>query len=291
MEQSESIIARYPRATKLRGKKVVIKFGGSSIEASGELERFARDMALLVSVGVKPIIVHGGGPEITEEMRRRQLPVKKVLGLRITDDATLEVAKSVLARINDQIVRALEKAGLKTIGLAGTECNSIVCRKMPPKRGKDENGIDIEVDLGWVGDPVRADPKTINLLVMSGFVPVIYPICGDEDGQIMNVNADTAACFVAKAVKAEDFVLVTDVPGLMRVFGDPSTVIPEIKVSEFQTLVSEGIVKEGMIPKLEACVVAVRDGVKTAHMIDGKNPDAIIGQLLTGRNYGTRIVP
>jgi acetylglutamate kinase len=291
MEQSESIIARYPRVTKLRGKKVVIKFGGSSIEASGELERFARDMALLVSVGVKPIIVHGGGPEITEEMRRRHLPVKKVLGLRITDDATLEVAKSVLARINDQIVRALEKVGLKAIGLAGTECNSIVCRKMPPKRGKDENGIDIEVDLGWVGDPVRADPKTINLLVMSGFVPVIYPICGDEDGQIMNVNADTAACFVAKAVKAEDFVLVTDVPGLMRVFGDPSTVIPEIKVSEFQTLVSEGIVKEGMIPKLEACVVAVRDGVKTAHMIDGKNPDAIIGQLLTGRNYGTRIVP
>ena len=128
-------------------------------------------------------------------------------------------------------------------------------------------------------------------LVRRGFIPVIYPICGDEDGQLMNVNADTAACYVAKAVQAEDFVLVTDVPGLMRVFGDPSSVIAEIKVAEFQTLVSEGVVKDGMIPKLEACVIAVRDGVRTAHMIDGKNPDAIIGQLLTEKNYGTRIVP
>jgi acetylglutamate kinase len=291
MERMERLMTRYPRASKLKGKKVVIKFGGSSIENPAELERFAKDMELLVRLGIRPVLVHGGGPEITEEMKRRDLPVKKVLGLRITDDVTLEVAKGVLSRINDKVVRALQTAGLSAIGLAGTECNTILCKKMPPIKGKDENGKNIEVDLGWVGEPMRSDPRTMDHLVRRGFIPVIYPICGDEDGQLMNVNADTAACYVAKAVQAEDFVLVTDVPGLMRVFGDPSSVIPEIKVAEFQTLVSEGVVKDGMIPKLEACVIAVRDGVRTAHMIDGKNPDAIIGQLLTEKNYGTRIVP
>lgn len=291
MQSKVGMLARYPRASQLRGKKVVIKFGGSSIENPAELERFAKDMAILVSLGISPVLVHGGGPEITEEMKRRDLPVKKVLGLRITDDVTLGVAKGVLSRINDKVVRALQAAGLSAIGLAGTECNTILCKKMPNIKGKDELGKDIEVDLGWVGEPVRSDPRTMDHLVSRGFIPVVYPICGDEEGRLMNVNADTAACFVAKAVRAEDFLLVTDVPGLMRVFGDPSSVIPEIKVADFQTLVSEGVVKDGMIPKLEACVIAVRDGVGTAHMIDGKNQEAIIGQLLTGKNYGTRIVP
>jgi acetylglutamate kinase len=279
----------YARAETLKGKKVVIKFGGSSIDDKN-LKSFGKDIALLVSLGVKPVIVHGGGPEITEEMKRRNLPVKKVLGLRITDDDTLEVAKSVLARINDQIVKALEAAGLRSIGLAGTECNTLVCRKMQPVKGKDDKGNEIEVDLGWVGEPIRAEPKTLDLLSIRGFVPVVYPICGDENGQLLNVNADTAAAHLAKAIKAEEFVLVTDVPGLMRVFGDPSTVIDQIHVDDFGSLVSEGVVKDGMIPKLEACILAVRGGVRAAHMIDGKDRDAIIGQLLTEKNYGTRII-
>jgi acetylglutamate kinase len=290
MVEESSIAERYPRAARLRGKNVVIKFGGSSIDDES-LGCFARDIALLVSLGIKPVIVHGGGPEITEEMKRRGLPVKKVLGLRITDDSTLEVAKSVLAQINDKMVKALEHAGLKAIGLAGTECNTLLCRRMPPVRGKDASGQEIEVDLGWVGDPIKADPKTLDLLTSSGFVPVVYPICGDVDGQLMNVNADTAASYLARSLKAEDFVLVTDVPGLMRVFGDPSTVVAEVHVNDFDHLVQSGVVKDGMIPKLEACIHAVKDGVMVAHMIDGKDREAIIGQLLTGKNYGTRIIP
>jgi acetylglutamate kinase len=281
---------KYPRAKGLSGRQVVIKFGGSSIDEAS-LKRFATDVGHLVDVGIMPVIVHGGGPEITEEMKRRGLPVRKVLGLRITDDATLEVAKGVLGRINDQIVRALQSGGIKAIGLAGTECNTVICNKMAPVRGKDEKGGDIEADLGWVGEPTIVDPKLLLNLSRRGFVPVMYTICADAAGNLMNVNADTAAAYVAMGVKAADLVLVTDVPGLMRVFGDPSSVIPEIKAGEFGTLVQDGVVKDGMIPKLEACVKAVQGGVGTAHMIDGKDPDAIIGQLLVGKNHGTRIIP
>ncbi|HSV42236.1 MAG TPA: acetylglutamate kinase [Methanomassiliicoccales archaeon] len=280
----------YPKAAGLKGKKVVIKFGGSSIEATDELDRFCRDVALLVRLGINPVIVHGGGPEITAEMKRRDIPVRKVLGLRITDDNTLEVAKSTLTRINDQIVRSLNRAGLRSIGIAGSECNTLLSKKMAPIAGKDDKGAPIEADLGWVGEVVRTDPKMIDILVSKGFVPVIYPIGADERGQLLNINADTAAAHIAQAVKAEEFVLVTDVPGLMRVFGDPSTVIPEVRIDDFAGLVEAGVVKDGMIPKLEACVMSVRNGVKVAHMVDGKDPEAILGQLLTPRNFGTRII-
>ncbi|MCE5296204.1 MAG: acetylglutamate kinase [Euryarchaeota archaeon] len=279
----------HPRSASLKGKNVVIKFGGSSIDPEG-LERFGADIALLVSLGIRPIVVHGGGPEISEEMNRRGLPVKKVMGLRITDDGTLEVAKGVLARINDQLVRAIQAKGVSSMGMSGAECSTIVCRKMPPMVGKDGEGKDISADLGWVGDIVKVDPKAISTMVGKNIVPVIYPICSDESGQFMNVNADTAAARVAMAVKAEELVLVTDVPGLMKVFGDPSTVISQIRTEEFEGLVRDGVVKEGMIPKLEACVMAVRDGVRAAHMIDGKDRDAIKAQLLTNTNRGTKII-
>lgn len=271
-------------------KMVVIKFGGSSIDDSS-LMRFSQDVSKLIAAGMQVVIVHGGGPEISEEMKRRGLPVRKVFGLRFTDDATLEVAKGVLARINDQMVRALQAAGIRSVGLAGTECNTVLCEKMAPVKGKDDKGAPMEADLGWVGEPRTVDPKLLLNLTSRSFVPVIYTICADAVGNLMNVNADTVAAHVAKAIKATDLVLVTDVPGLMRVFGEPSSVIPVIHTDQFEALVNEGVVKEGMIPKLEACILAVKGGVGTAHMIDGKDQAAIIGQLLRGENHGTRIVP
>ncbi|QLH75461.1 MAG: acetylglutamate kinase [Methanomassiliicoccales archaeon] len=283
-----STIEGFPRAPSLRGKFVVIKFGGSSIDSAG-LERFGNDIRLLVGLGISPVIVHGGGPEITDEMKRRNLPVKKVMGLRITDDSTLEVAKGVLSRINGEIVRSMQAKGISSMGMAGSECNTIICRKMPPVKIKDENGQEMLADLGWVGEVDHVDPKAILVLAKRSTVPVIYPICADMDGHFMNVNADTAAAHIAIALKAEELVLVTDVPGLMRVFGDPSSVIGNVRESEFEDLVKDGVVKEGMIPKLEACVMAIRSGVSAANMIDGKDPEALIGQLLIGRNHGTRI--
>ena len=279
----------YPRAKELRSRIVVIKFGGSSIGGTNDQERFSRDIALLVSLGVKPVIVHGGGPEITDEMKKIGLPVRKVLGLRVTDDNTLMVAKTVLGRINDSLVTSICSAGVKAMGLAGSECGTIMCRKMDPVKGV-ENGNEVMADLGHVGEVVSVDPSTIQWMVGLGFVPVIYSICADNDGHLYNVNADTAAAHVAKAVKAAEFILVTDVPGLMREFGNLDSVIREIRTEEVAKLVADGIVKEGMIPKLEACCLAVTDG-GVANIICGKDPEAIVAQLLIGENRGTRIKP
>jgi acetylglutamate kinase len=279
----------YPRAKELRGKTVVIKFGGSSIGGANDQGRFSRDIALLVSIGVRPVIVHGGGPEITEEMKRIGLPVRKVLGLRVTDDNTLMVAKTVLGRINDSLVSSIRSAGVKSMGLAGSECGTIMCRKMDPVAGV-ENGAEVIADLGHVGEVVSVDPRPIEWLAGLGFVPVIYSICADQEGHLYNVNADTAAAYVAQAVKAAEFILVTDVPGLMREFGNLDSVIREIRTEEVAKLVADGVVKEGMIPKLEACCLAVSEG-GAANIICGKDPEAIVAQLLIGENRGTRIKP
>jgi acetylglutamate kinase len=279
----------YPRGEELRGKIVVIKFGGSSIGGTNDQDRFSRDIALLVSIGIRPIIVHGGGPEITEEMKRNGLPVRKVLGLRVTDDNTLMVAKTVLGRINDSLVTSIRAAGVKAIGLAGSECGTIICRKMEPVKGV-ENGAEVIADLGHVGDVIAVDPSSMEWLVGMGFVPVIYSICADRNGHLYNVNADTAAAHVAKAMNAAEFILVTDVPGLMREFGNLDSVIRDIRTGEVAQLVDYGIVKEGMIPKLEACCLAVSNG-GTANIISGKDAEAIVAQLLFGENRGTRIKP
>jgi acetylglutamate kinase len=242
-----------------------------------------------VSLGVKPVIIHGGGPEITEEMKKNGLPVRKVLGLRVTDDNTLMVAKTVLGRINDLLVSSIRSTGVKAIGLAGSECGTIMCRKMDPVKGV-ENGNEVVADLGHVGEVVSVDPSSIEWLVGLGFVPVIYSICADDVGHLYNVNADTAAAHIAKAVKAAEFILVTDVPGLMREFGNLDSVIREIRTTEVAKLVADGIVREGMIPKLEACCLAVTNG-GAANIICGKDPEAIVAQLLIGENRGTRIKP
>lgn len=266
--------------------KVVVKFGGSSIGGMDQIDVFAAEIAELVRRGVTPVILHGGGPEITEEMKRCGLPVKKVAGLRITDDSTLLIAKSVLSRINDRVVVSLRKAGLKAIGLAGSEGNTLLARRMPPV---SVDGGPETVDLGFVGEVEEVDPRMINTLCSLGFVPVVYSICGDAEGRLMNVNADTAAAALAAGIKATDMVLVTEVPGVLRVFEDMSSTIPEIREADLGPLTSSGILKDGMIPKVEACFLALRGGVGTAHIICGTTPDAIVEQLFSGRNLGTRL--
>lgn len=266
--------------------KVVVKFGGSSIGGMDQIDVFAAEIAELVRRGVTPVILHGGGPEITEEMKRCGLPVKKVAGLRITDDSTLLIAKSVLSRINDRVVVSLRKAGLKAIGLAGSEGNTLLARKMPPVFVDDGPET---VDLGFVGEVEGVDPTMIDTLCSLGFVPVVYSICGDAEGRLMNVNADTAAAALAAGIKATDMVLVTEVPGVLRVFEDMSSTIPEIREADLGPLTSSGILKDGMIPKVEACFLALRGGVGTAHIICGTTPDVIVEQLFSGRNLGTRL--
>jgi acetylglutamate kinase len=275
--------------TTRNGGRVVIKFGGSSIAGGPDTARFAKDIAQLVLSGFKPVIVHGGGPEITAEMERRGLKATKVRGLRVTDMATLEVAKTVLARINDQLVTALQDEGLKAIGLAGSEAFTLQCHKMAPKTVRNDDGTTAEVDLGLVGEVIGVDARCLDLILAEDVIPVLYPIGCDGKGQLYNVNADTAAAKVATAVRAKEFVLVTDVPGIMRDIRDPSSVIKRVTLKDADALIHDGTVKEGMIPKLEACLTAVKGGVPEAHMINGKDHDSIIGQLLQGKSCGTTI--
>ncbi|MGD1060368.1 MAG: acetylglutamate kinase [Methanomassiliicoccales archaeon] len=269
---------------------VVIKIGGSSVAGEDDLRALAKEIRKIVAAGLSPVIVHGGGPEISEEMQRRGLPVKKVAGLRVTDAAALEVAIDVLSTINGKIVCALESAGVKAVGMMGAECDTIVCRKMPPVILNEDRGEEQAVDLGLVGEVIQVRPSRLRVLLRAGTVPVLFPICGSEPGSLMNVNADTAAAHIAKALKADQLLLVTDVPGLMMEMGNEQTVIPLLRSSDFDYLVRKGVVTGGMIPKVEACRTAVEGGVKVAHMIDGKSIGAIAAQLLTDVHSGTRMI-
>lgn len=274
--------------TPRQAGRVVIKFGGSSIGGMEQIDAFAKQIAEVRERGLTPVVLHGGGPEITEEMKRCGLPVKKVAGLRITDDATLQIAKSVLSRINDRVVVSLRNAGLKSIGVAGSEANTLLAKKMDPVKVDGPGGPE-GVDLGHVGEVVKVDPRLVNALCDRGFVPVVYSICADGSGMLMNVNADTAAAALAVGIGASDMVLVTEVPGVLRVFEDLGSTIPEIREPDLGPLTSSGILKDGMIPKVDACFIALRGGVGTAHIICGTSPNSIVDQLFSGRNLGTRL--
>jgi len=286
MADLETIVASFPRIWKLRGKKILIKFGGSAFNGNGDLERFSSDIALLVSLGLRPIVVHGGGPDITKEMERRGMEVRKVGGLRITDDQGLQVVKEVLSNINSTIVSSLRSSGIKATGLSGAEEGSITCRKLPPVKVY-EDGVEREIDLGHVGEVESIDPTFISLLCASGFVPVIYPICRDKEGREMNVNADTVAAHLAHVLGCEEMVMVTDVPGILRKSGDEDTLIGQVTLSDLDSLIGSGVVTGGMLPKVEACRLAITNGVKEAHMVSGKVPHSILDQLLKGTNCGT----
>ncbi|MFP4545252.1 MAG: acetylglutamate kinase [Methanomassiliicoccales archaeon] len=284
MMDVNTVAESYPRIYRLRGKRILIKFGGNSLNGDGDMQRISKDIALLVSLGLRPIVVHGGGPNISQEMEARGLEVRKVGGLRVTDDQGIEVVKDVLTGINEEIVSSLEAVGLKAIGISGAEGHSIVSSKLPPV---EENGE--RVDLGHVGQVERIDPSLISLLCASGFVPVVYPICQDEKGVEMNVNADTVAAHLAEAMGCEEMVMVTDVPGLMRENGKGDTLIPEVTLADLDGLVDQGVVSGGMVPKMEACRLAISKGVKAAHMVSGRTPNSILNQLLKGVNCGTTV--
>ena len=199
-----------------KGKRILVKFGGNALSGEGDLDRFGQDIAALVAAGFVPVLVHGGGPEISQEMERRGLRVNKIAGLRVTDDASLVVAEEVLHRINSLVVDALVRAGVRARGMAGATNGLILAVKMPPVLVQDKDGTEVLADLGHVGNISQVDPMKLNEVLASGAIPVIYPICADEAGRKLNVNADTVAAHVARAAGAEELVLVSDVPGILR---------------------------------------------------------------------------
>ncbi len=286
VKREQVLIEALPYIREFYDSIMVFKIGGSIMSDGEVLEDFIKDVVLLRYIGIHPVIVHGGGPEISEAMEKFGKKAEFVGGLRVTDKETLEIARMVLlGNINAELVNLIGKHGAKGIGLSGQDGMFLKAKKKAPVKiqGKDP------VDLGFVGEVESVDPEILMVMAGKGYIPVISPIAVDGEGNNLNVNADTAAGAVAIALRAKKFLSITDVEGVRMNPDDPASVISEFPASDFQRLVQDGVIKGGMIPKVEACVRVVEGGVDKAHIIDGRKHHAILLELLTNEGVGTMI--
>lgn len=268
-----------PYIQKFRGQTVVIKYGGHAMINEMLRAQVARDLVLMESVGINPVVVHGGGPEITALMNRMGMEAKFHQGQRVTDAETLEITEMVLAgKLCGEIVSRIHQAGGRAVGLSGKDANLIHARKM-----EDESGA----DMGFVGDVVSIDTGILDLLTKNEFIPVISPIGVGPDGQTYNINADFVAAEVAAALGARKLVLLTDVRGVLTDPKDESTLVSSIRRAEVDDYIRRGVIGGGMIPKVRACLRAIDGGVKMAHILDGRLPHSLMLELFTDAGIGT----
>jgi acetylglutamate kinase len=284
------LVEALPYIRKFYGTTVVIKYGGNAMIDEGLKESVIQDIVLLKFVGMNPVVVHGGGPMISDLMRRLGKEAQFVNGLRVTDGETVEIVEMVLAgAINKEIVSLINRHGGRAVGICGKDANLIVARKHLPRR-KSDSGDEVTVDIGFVGEVVGIDPGIIDTLISGGFIPVVAPIGVDETGQTYNINADTVAGEIAAALKAEKLILLTDVRGILADMKDDSSLIPTIREDEVEGLSANGVISGGMRPKVEACLTALKGGVAKTHIIDGRIPHSILLEIFTERGIGTEIV-
>ena len=274
-ERAHVIVSALPYIKEYTGKILVVKYGGNAMINDKLKDSVMRDIVLLSLIGVKVVLVHGGGPEITEMLNKMGKESKFVNGLRVTDKETAEVVQMVLAgKINKGLVGLLERKGGKAIGLSGLDGHMIKAKV------KDEA-------LGFVGEITDIDVTTVLDVLEKGYIPVISTVACDDDGNVYNINADTAAAKIAGALNAESLISMTDISGILRDKDDPSTLISEIKISEDPNLIEDGIINGGMIPKVECCTNAIKWGVKKVFIIDGRVPHSILIETLTDEGIGT----
>ncbi len=248
-----------------------------------------QDVVLLRFVGIHPIIVHGGGPEISEKMKRMGKESQFVGGLRVTDDETLEIARMVLVgNINTEIVALIGKHGAKGIGLSGKDGKMIIAKKKPFQKVMIED-VEHEVDLGWVGDTEIINPELLNILIKEDYIPVISPIAMDINGKELNINADTVAGDIAAALQAKKLILMTDVPGLLRDINDRNSRISRVATEDIDNMICSGLISGGMIPKMRSAAGSVTGGVGKVHIIDGSISHSILLELFTDTGIGTMV--
>lgn len=276
--KADILIAALPYIQKYYGKTVVVKYGGNAMIDPELKKDVMSDIILLTLVGVKIVLVHGGGPEISSLLGKLGIESKFVNGLRYTDNDTAEVVQMVLAgKTNKDLVSLVEVCGGKAVGLCGIDGGMIRAKKV-------NDGVN---DYGFVGDIVSVDPSPIKKILEENYIPVIATVGSDENGQVYNINADTAAAEIAAALDAENIITLTDIPGLMKDVNDKNSLIPEIHVDEIDSLIENGIIYGGMIPKVRSLEVAVRAGVKKAVMIDGRIPHSILIEMFSNEGIGT----
>ncbi|OTA40940.1 MAG: acetylglutamate kinase [Symbiobacterium thermophilum] len=287
LDKAAVLAEALPYIREFSGKTVVIKYGGAAMAAADLKAAVMQDIALMKYVGMHPIVVHGGGPEVSEMARRMGIEPRFVDGLRVTDAATMEIAQMVLiGKTNREIVTQLCAQGVKAVGLSGQDAGLIrAVRHVHRSAGTGET-----VDLGFVGDVAAVDTGVLTALTAAGFVPVIAPIGVGPGGQAYNINADTVAGAIAAALKAEKLVLLTDVEGVRADKDDPTSLVSRVTAQEVRAWIARGRVQGGMIPKLQCCLTALEAGVNRVHIIDGRVPHSLLLEIFTDEGVGTMVV-
>ena len=281
------LIEALPFMRRYSGKTILIKFGGHAMGKADYVNAFATDIALLDQVGARPVVVHGGGPQIGEMLNKLQIESSFIDGLRVTDEATISVVEMVLAGgINKALVAAIAGAGGRAVGVSGKDGGLITARKLMAIAKASDTATKPAVDLGFVGEPSNVDVTVLNALMQHHLIPVVAPVGGGEDGKTYNINADTAAGAIAAALNATRMLMLTDVTGVLDQNGK---LISSLTISQAETLILDGTVSGGMIPKVKTCIDAVQGGAEGAVIMDGRAPHALLVELFTEHGMGTMI--
>lgn len=289
VEKAAVLIEALPYLQRFSGNTVVIKYGGNAMINEELKKSVMQDIIFLKYAGIRPVVVHGGGPEITAMLKQLGKESNFVSGLRVTDAETVDIAEMVLVgKINSEIVKYLNFLGAKAIGLSGKDADLIIAAKHLAK--VRENGQVKEVDIGFVGDVLKLNTAILETLLDQGYIPVISPIGVGKDGATYNINADYVAGELAAALGAEKLALITDVEGIYRDYNDKSSFVSTLSLAEAQEMIKSGSIDGGMIPKVEACVKALAAGVSKTHIIDGRKPHSLLLEIFTTEGIGTEVV-
>lgn len=279
-ERAEILVHALPYIQKYRGKIIVIKYGGNAMISDELKKTVINDIILMKCVGIQPVVVHGGGPAISNLLKKLDHKSEFINGLRYTDDVTMDVVQMVLGgKVNKDLVSLIEKFGGKALGLCGMDGSLIKAKKLKS-----------DVDLGYVGEITNVNTDILKTAMNSGYIPVVGSVAlGEDNNKPYNINADTCASKIASALKAEELILLTDVPGVMKDPNDPSSLVSSLRLHQVPKLCQDGIIKGGMIPKIDCCVEAVRMGVERSIILDGRIPHSILLELFTPEGAGTMI--
>lgn len=269
-----------PYIQHFTGRTIVVKYGGAAMKDSSLKDKVIRDIVFMASVGVRPVVVHGGGPEINIWLEKMGIEPQFKDGLRVTDGPTMDIVEMVLVgRINKELVSLINQAGGSAVGLCGKDANLVTARTLQQE------------EIGFVGEVSNVDARLVESLGKSGYIPVISSVAADELGQAHNINADTFAGEIAAALGAEKLILLTDTRGILRDYHDPASLITQLDIQQARQLIQEGVVAGGMIPKVNCCVRSLAQGVRAAHIIDGRLPHALLLEVFTDLGIGSMIVP
>lgn len=280
LDKAEVLIEALPYIQRFNRKIVVVKYGGSAMLDDELKKNVIKDVVLLKLVGFKPIIVHGGGKEISRWVSKVGMEPHFINGLRVTDRDTMEIAEMVLGKVNKELVTLVQSLGVKAVGISGKDGGLLQCKK------KLSNGEDI----GFVGEITHVNPKVLFDLLEKDFLPIVFPVGFDDEFASYNINADDAACAIAEAVNAEKLAFLSDIEGVYKDQNDPDTLISELHVHEAEALITDGYVGGGMIPKLQNCIDAIEKGVNRVHILDGRIPHSLLLEIFTNKGIGTAIL-